>query len=114
MAAQLHVPMCSAVRGCVAAALHERLLCFMPLICLWDKADEMLLHVELPDLLPAASLFILSLDRFFLIKEAVLLVRHSQPQPHHGRFDAFVLHSRMLTFSEWRMAEQLLSRKSII
>ncbi len=51
---------------------------------------------------------------FFLIKEAVFLVRRSQPQPHHGRFDASFLYSRMLTFSEWRMAEQLLSRRGII
>ncbi len=41
-------------------------------------------------------------------------MRHSQPQPHHGRFDASFLHSWMLTSSECRMAEQLLSRKSII
>ena len=41
-------------------------------------------------------------------------MRHSQPQPHHGRLDASFLHSWMLTFSECRMAEQLLSRKSII
>ncbi len=41
-------------------------------------------------------------------------MRHSQPQPHHGRFDASFLHSWMLTFSEWRMAEQLLSQRGII
>ncbi len=51
---------------------------------------------------------------FLLIKETVLWVRHSQPKRPYGRFDAFVLHSRMLTFSEWRIAEQLLSQRVII
>ena len=79
-------------------------------------------HVASPcaacSFLPAASLSTLSLDLFFLIfffiKEAVFLVRHSQPQPHHGRFDASFLHSWMLTFSECWMAEQLLSQRGII
>ena len=50
----------------------------------------------------------------FLDKGGCFLVRHSQPQPHHGRFDASFLHSWMLTFSECRMAEQLLSQRGII
>jgi hypothetical protein len=113
--------MCIALRGCVLAAWHELWLCFMPLIYLWDKADRMLLRHALL-LISPSCLSLRSFARsFFLIKKAVFLVRHLQPQPHHGRFDAsffcvdaFCLPSRMLSFSECRMAEQLPSRRGII
>jgi hypothetical protein len=87
----------------------------MPLIYLWDKSDRMLLRHALParfsqlHLCPVfRSIF------FFKIMETVPWVRHSQPNRPYGRFDAFVLHSRMLTFSEWRIAEQFLSQRGII
>ena len=86
----------------------------MPLICLWDKADRMLLRHALPARFSQLHLCPLFRSIVFSIKEAVLWVRHSQPKRPYGRFDAFVLHSRMLTFSEWRIAEQLLSQRGII
>jgi hypothetical protein len=86
----------------------------MPLIYLWDKADRMLLRHALPARFSQLQLCPLFRSIVLLDKGGCFLVRHSQPKRHHGRFDACFLYSRMLTFSECRMAEQLLSRRGII
>jgi hypothetical protein len=87
---------------------------FMPVIYLWDKADRMLLRHALPARFSQLHLSSPFLWIIFLDKGGCFLVRHSQPQSHHGRFDASFLLHWMLTFPECRMPEQLLSRKSII
>ncbi len=49
VAAQLHVPVCIAVRGCVLAAWHKLwYYAINYLLHLWDKADRMLLRHKLP------------------------------------------------------------------